>query len=270
MSFAALLALPAFCPGSGLSGPATSRAARAPSMILRDVPSVRVPSSSSRLCDSLLEHFAGHFDNHAQVAANEAAGLAPRHGGGHEHIHCTLRPVPVHGTRADAHVLASYYFDGQPGSVFRERLYAFDALPADPQFGTCVRMAIYKLRPPVTAQLRAAGGVAGYSADDVAFTAAADLADDLHVPGADVFWRRSGERFEGHMRSDAITIVSERSGRPMVVRDDVTLWSDALWVNDRGHDAATGEYVYGNIRGVPYKLARVADDHWTASGAGPL
>jgi len=238
-------------------------------MILRDVPSVRVPTSSSRLCDSLLEHFQGHFDNHAQVVANEAAGLAPRHGGGHEHIHCTLRPVPVRGAKADAHVLASYYFDGQPSAVFRERLYAFDMLPADAQFGACVRMAIYKLREPVTAQLRAAGGVAGYSADDVAFTAEDDLAEQLHVEGADVFWRREGESFEGRMRSDSLTVVSERSGRPLVVRDDVTLWPGALWVNDRGHDAQTGEYVYGNIRGVPYKLARVADEHWTATGAAP-
>ena len=71
------------------------------------------------------------------------------------------------------------------------------------------------------------------------------------------------------MRSESITIVSERSGSRIVVRDDVALWPDALWVNDRGHDAATGEYVYGNIHEVPYKLARVADEHWTATGATP-
>ena len=223
----------------------------------------------SQMRDALLERFDGHFDNHAQVAANEAAGLAPRECGGHEHIHCALRPVPVIGAEdtATRHVLASYYFNGEPGAVFRERLYAFDALPSDEQFGECVRMSIYKLREPIVSQLRAAGGVAGYSADDVAFTAASDLDDELHVAGADVFWRAcDGESFEGHMRTEAIEIISERSGRPISVRDEVALWGDQLWVNDRGCDAETGAYIYGNIHSVPYKLARVEATHWTATG----
>lgn len=205
-----------------------------------------------------------------QVAANQAAGLMPRHGGGHEHIHCTLRPVPVlYDKGCGAHVLASYYFNGQPDAVFRERLYAFDVLPDDPDFGSCVRMSIYKLREPVAAQLRAAGGVTGYSADDVAFTATADLATELHVKDANVYWQQTEEGFAGRMRTESITIVSERSGREIVVRDDVRLGRDSLWVNDRGHDAATGEYVYGNIHGVPYKLSRVSDEHWTSTGAPP-
>ena len=53
-----------------------------------------------------------------------------------------------------------------------------------------------------------------------------------------------------------------------LVRDDVALWPDALWVNDRG-STSTGEYVYGNCRGVPYKLDRVDASHWTATGAEP-
>lgn len=225
-----------------------------------------VPTQSARLLDSFLEHFQGHFDNHEQVKVNEAAGREPRLGGGHEHIHCVLRQVPVaEDGPAGAHVLASYYFNGQPAAVFRERLYAFDVLPRDEQFGTCVRMRIYKLRDPVTEQLRAAGGVGGYSADDVAL-GDADLADELLVEGADVFWRWCGERYEGQMRTESLTLVSERSGTEIVVRDDVALWADALWVNDRGHDAVTGEYVYGNIHEIPYKMTRVSEAHWTATG----
>ena len=33
------------------------------------------------------------------------------------------------------------------------------------------------------------------------------------------------------------------------------------------NDATTGEYVYGNIHSVPYKMARVPAAHWTATGA---
>ena len=228
---------------------------------------VAVPEHSTRLLDSFLEQFHGHFDNYAQFVANDAAGLTPRLGGGHEHIHCALRQVPVLGSEA-SYVLATYYFNGQPGAVFRERLYAFDAVADDEQFGACVRMSIYKLREPVAAQLRAAGGLSGYSADDVVFTAERDVAEEQRVQGADVFWRWCGERFEGEMRTESITIVSERDpDLEIVVRDDVALWTDALWVNDRGHDAVTGEYVYGNIHSVPYKMQRVSETHWTATGA---
>lgn len=227
--------------------------------IVTNQPVTNQPQQQQEL-DEFLSRFQGHFDNHAQVTTNEAAGRAPRHGGGHEHIHCLLRSVPVLGADAgDTHVLASYYFNGQPGAIFRERLYAFEAVADDEQFGKCVRMAIYKLRDPVTAQLRAAG------ADDVAFSASCDLAEELHVPDADVYWRRCAESYEGSMRTESITIISERSGDEIVVRDDVSLWSDALWVNDRG-TTPDGEYVYGNVHEVPYKMDRVPADHWTATG----
>ena len=234
------------------------------------------------LLESFLEHFQGHFDNLEQVRVNEAAGLTPREGGGHEHIHCVLRAVHIdlaapargasplalrRGLLRDAvgsstqHVLASYYFNGQPEMIFRQRLYALDAVRNDEQFGDCVRMSIFRLRDSTAQQVPAA------LSGSVTFSAA-DVSGELHVPGADVFWRRRGERFEGHMRTSAIKVISERSGREMIVRDDVVLWPDALWVNDRGSDAETGEYVYGNIHDVPYKMRRVPDTHWTVTG-GP-
>ena len=220
---------------------------------------------SSRLLGLFLEHFNGHFDNHAQVATEEAMGMSPREGGGHEHIHCVLTPVTITGHPGHRHLLASYYFNGQPSAVFRERLYAIDALADDEQFGSCVRMQIFKLRDEMQARLRETST----AVSEIAWSAASDLDEALHVTEADVFWRWCGERFEGQMRTESIEIVSERSGRAIAVRDDVALWADALWVNDRGTDAETGEYVYGNIHDVPYKMQRVKVDHWTSRGAPP-
>ena len=215
---------------------------------------------ATRILESFLDDFDGEFDNHAQITAEQIAGLSPRAGGGHEHIHCSLQRVSV----ADApvltnHVLATYYFDGDRAKIFRQRLYALDALPRDPQFGACVRMRIYKLRESVANALRA-----GADAADVGWEAA-DVASSLHVPDADVFWRWCGERFEGAMRTESIEIVSQFSGRIIRVRDDVVLWKDALWVNDRASDAETGDYVYGNIHDIPYKMQRVEDAHWTVA-----
>ena len=244
--------------------------ASSPAMILMEPDrTAKSPTTVRRTMDNFLEQFNGHFDNCAQVAANEAEGLTPRHGGGHEHIHCAVRPIELQSTSTSSSggttpvVLATYYFNGQPDLVFRERLYKFEPIANDAQFGSCVRMSIYKLRDEVATRLRSAGGAGGADVDEIAFTTA-DLADELHIPQADVYWRWLGERFEGAMREESLTIVSERSGREIVVRDDVALWTDALWVNDRGHDAETGEYVYGNIHNIPYKLARVPDDHWTS------
>ena len=126
----------------------TAHAARATTtaMILLDreqETAVTVPSPRARVLDSFLERFQGHFDNHDQVVANEASGKTPRHGGGHEHIHCVLRQVPVTGPGPDGtYVLASYYANGKPEFVFRERLYAFDVLPDDAQFGCSARACV--------------------------------------------------------------------------------------------------------------------------------
>jgi hypothetical protein len=211
---------------------------------------------------SFVDNFVGHFDNHAQVQHEQARGLSPREGGGHEHIHCVLSPVTFSDASADGkHLLASYYFNGEPTAVFRQRLYELDALERDPQFGRCVRMKIFRMRPEVEQQL-----AAGVPPADVSWSASDDLSEGLHVPEADVFWRWCGERFEGAMRTHSIEIVSERSGRPLTVRDDVALWADALWVNDRGSDAETGAYVYGNIHDIPYKMQRVDESHWTVTG----
>ncbi|CAN0283947.1 unnamed protein product [Discosporangium mesarthrocarpum] len=54
-------------------------------------------------------------------------------------------------------------------------------------------------------------------------------------------------------------------GLNILVKDDLRLWPGRLWVNDRGYDRH-GDFVYGNQRGVPYKLEATDPDHplgWT-------
>jgi len=46
------------------------------------------------------------------------------------------------------------------------------------------------------------------------------------------------------------------AGLQILVKDDLRVWPDQLWVNDRGFDRE-GRFVYGNQRGVPYKMQRV-------------
>ena len=235
-------------------------------------PQMPQPETTAIMC-RFTDLFCGHFDNIAQVEADLQAGLAPREGGGHEHIHCHLQQLPMRTRRfAEApteYVLASYYFNGQPEKVFRERVYALQPLDSDGQFGRSIQMRIFRLRPETEAALRDASG----DASRVAWNAAEDAAVALRIPDCDVYWRWLGERFEGHMRTESIVVRSPVLQRDIVVKDDVALWEggaggeDALWCNDRGADM-DGNYVYGNIFDVPYKMQRVSDEHWTVKGEG--
>ena len=70
-------------------------------------------------------------------------------------------------------------------------------------------------------------------------------------------------------------------GKRILIKDELSLWKDEFWINDRGYDPdakdsdtttekqetdsnKTGNetsmpFVYGNRRGVPYKLQRVSN-----------
>lgn len=81
------------------------------------------------------------------MAEDRDAGMAPGPGGGHEHIHCSLKPldpslvpeqVAAGGTTSSrgealdrplAVVAAKYYFNGDSNVVFRYRLYSFHLCP---------------------------------------------------------------------------------------------------------------------------------------------
>lgn len=47
-------------------------------------------------------------------------------------------------------------------------------------------------------------------------------------------------------------------GKQIRVKDELSLTAHRLWINDRGFDVKTGEFLYGNRRGIPYILDRVA------------
>ncbi|CAN0196913.1 unnamed protein product [Ectocarpus fasciculatus] len=69
-----------------------------------------------------------------------------------------------------------------------------------------------------------------------------------------------GNSFVGLMgEDDSGTWIESQNvdGLEILVKDDLRLWPDRLWVNDRGFDRE-GNFVYGNQRDVPYKMRRVA------------
>ena len=209
--------------------------------------------------DEFLSQFCGHFDNLEQALEDRRAGRPPREGGGHEHIHCHLQPLALERPA----VLANYYFNGDPARPFRQRLYTLQ--PTEVRRSAAdgeIRMQIFRLAEQVEAQLRAASG----DAAAVAWDAERDLAEELLIPGCDVFWRRVGGHFEGEMATASALVHSPLLGREIVVTDHLHLWEGALWVNDRGC-GTDGTYLYGNTRDVPYKMNRV---RWSSHRGEPV
>jgi hypothetical protein len=46
-------------------------------------------------------------------------------------------------------------------------------------------------------------------------------------------------------------------GQDILIKDQLSLWRDTFWIHDRGYDPETMAFIYGNQRGVPYRLQRV-------------
>lgn len=46
-------------------------------------------------------------------------------------------------------------------------------------------------------------------------------------------------------------------GMTIRILDQLSLYEDVFYINDRGLDPETGAFIYGNQRGVPYRLERV-------------
>lgn len=261
-------------PATTAAGPTVARALKSPTPYSAGALTRRMLRYflAQRNLDEFLQFFQGDFDNYAQVASERAAGVLSGEGGGHEHIHCCITQ-PREGM-----LFARYYFDGNPSVVFRSRLYRVSVNEKSDR--GIVEMRIYRLYADTERLLRAAG----YSAQSPAWDDA-DLCDWLR--GCEVFWERyepgeddpgkrvlgidGGTRFVGYMKGGGCELFSNEINAKICVMDDLLLTNEHLWVADRAFDEE-GNFVYGNRRGIPYKMRRVTKDGplaWTLTGGSP-
>ncbi len=237
--FLAVAALAAMAPRAVASeaAPATP----APSATVVEVAEPPVPRAVlEKDFRRFLGWFEGAFDSGEQVAF--AAELGIPADAVPERIHSIFRRVdlPAFGE----HVFyVEQYLDGDPSKVYRQRLYAF-ALDEPAQ---AIRLTIHVPPDP-----KAIAGAHREPARLAGLTPAAAPSP----PGCEVYWRRRGDAFIGSMRPGACRIVSQRSGRTIVVSDDLYLDEDELWILDRAVDT-DGNYVYGNRAGIPNRLRKV-------------
>jgi len=225
--------------------------------------------SSSMPCwfDAFADSFSGDFDNYDQVVADRMAGLEPREGGGHENIHCTL--VPLSPTER----LAAFYFDGNPKRIFRFRYYRLVVVQP-----LCVNMMLYTIRNDVEMKLRQEADPLKWV--DIWNTTSDDGNENAIktslLPNCDVQWSTCPDPIqhayysqhqseEGATAFHAIMIHGEAlvesqmmPGVEILVRDQLSLTENELWIHDRGYNPKTMEFIYGNQKLIPYRLKRVS------------
>lgn len=188
-------------------------------------------------------------------------------------------------------VLASYYFNGIPSKIFRLRLYTF--MENDNEEDQ-IEMKLYTLNPALEGLLRQNCKKSLSSWGNLLENHCDYLGDNddfssfcTELKRCDILWTRkpdpvrhsyfneNGDERGDKVHSDpydafhAIMLNDHEIGGVLLesqmipglqlrIQDELSLWENELWVNDRGFNAETGDMVYGNYLSIPYKMKRVA------------
>ena len=161
----------------------------------------------------------------------------------HERIHSIFAPVSLAGLSGNV-LYVQQYLDDDPQKIYRQRIYHITADTG----ANAVRLDILAFPDPAAVK----------DAHEHPALLSSLKADSLRrYPGCEVFWKRRAQGgWTGQVRPGACSFVSQRSGKRIVVEDDLLLTQDELWIHDRAHDES-GALVYGNRAGIPHKLRRV-------------
>lgn len=184
----------------------------------------------------LMAWFPGEYDNQEQVYFEDELDVPEdlRHERTHHIFHRV--DLPNFGENV---IYVQQYTDDNPDNIYRQRIYVFK-----PDYQEqAVRLVIHNPKDPkalVDAHLDPTK-LEGLSPDDTRV-----------LPGCEVYWRRQSNQFIGYMKKDACTFESKRSGKTIVINDDLVLTETELWISDRANDA-DGNYVFGHKQGVPHK-----------------
>lgn len=205
-------------------------------------PSAPAPLDLDANLARLSEWFAGEWDNHAQVLAEQEGGVSQ--GARHERVHALFLPVSVPAI-GGAVFFARQTLDDDPARVFRLRLYRF-AVDRD---ADAIRLDQYSfVDEPRWRE-------AHRSPEALQALTAAEL---RYAPDCAVWFRFDAARqeFAGSTRQGACKVASGRLGKAVIVEDRIALAADRLDILSRAHDE-TGRLVYGNAAGIPHQQRRV-------------
>jgi len=185
-------------------------------------------------------------------------------------------------------IVASYYFDGMPDRIFRLRMYIIYCDDDEEHRQQTVQMRLYNFCPTLEKSLR-------QNSDNALENWIKIISDHVNENGSDSFkelnrcdieWTKNPDEIR-HAYLNKFSSMLSNKGKESVpihakmiydhdqggvllesqmmpgtfirIQDELSLWQDELWINDRGFDANTKNIVYGNWKGVPYQMMRVAN-----------
>lgn len=188
---------------------------------------------------TLLDYFPGRYDNDLQVYFDGELKTPEIERNGR--IHSIFAPVnlPAFGSNI---FYVEQYSDNDPTKIYRQRLYRFSVDESE----RAIKLEIFA---PSTEQALA---IRGAYADP---SKLADLSPSNMTlyPGCEVYWRRQSQQFIGTMKPGACKVKSQRSGKTLIITDQLVLSDRSLSILDQAVDEA-GAYVYGNRANVPHML----------------
>jgi len=189
----------------------------------------------------MMEWFPGRYDNQEQVYFNDNLNVPEdeRHG----RIHHIFTPVDLPDFPGETFYIEQYQND-DPTDVYRQRIYSFE--PDFEENATRLTIYIPKDAKPLLGAYADLSKLEGLTPS--AFTT---------YPGCEVYWTYQNYFYHGYMKEGACRVESKRSGKTLVITDDLQLSKSAIWIRDEGVDT-DGNYVYGNKARIHHKNMRAS------------
>ena len=187
----------------------------------------------------MMEWFPGRYDNQEQVYFNDNLDVPKeeRHG----RIHHIFTPAKLPDFPGTTFYIEQYQND-DPKDVYRQRIYSFE-----PDFEeNAIRLTIY-----IPKDAKALLG----AHSDPSKLEGLKPSDFTTYDGCDVFWRYQNNFYHGYMKEGACRVESKRSGKTLVITDDLQLSKSGIWIRDEAIDTE-GNYVYGNKARIHHKNLR--------------
>ena len=195
------------------------------------------PAASAELeFERFLDWFEGEFDNYEQVWQQKLNGDQTVA----KHTHHIFRAVELPWLGAQV-FFVQRYLDGDRDQVNRQQLYSFDINEAE----NAIQMTIYSF--PDDVRFR-------HAHQDPTLLSALEQDQVRKIPGCTMFWKWNGEFFDGHMKKDACTFISERTQQRVYINDSLRLMENWLQVRHQARDERGAALVSHDI---PHKNRKV-------------
>lgn len=184
-----------------------------------------------------MQWFEGEFDNNHQVWwEKQTQAEFP-----HEHIHSVFKRVDLPSFGKNIFYVYQY-LNGDPSQVYRQRIYKLSWDEKE----RAIRLKIFAFKNDKDYY---------FSHHNPNLLSDLTKEDMYTFEGCDVFWRKIGSEFIGSMPTGACRVESKRSGKTIIIDDDLKLSENEIWIMDKAVDE-DGNYIYGHKGNEHHKLRK--------------